>query len=88
MGNVLLFLLKNNIDIRSREVRAMTPSLFSAAPGSLLIVLVLPIDWYLIGLALMGGHLTRHVSSKKTSKLGFSRILLLLFSGPIILKTP
>ena len=83
LGNVLLFFFKNDIHIRGREVVAMTLSLSSAVPKTLLMVLV-----FFAGLALMGGLPTRHVNREKINGLSPSGVLLLLFCKFVLLETP
>ena len=73
-GNVLFFLLKNDIDTCGKGVVATTLFLFCAAPGILLVVLV-----RLAGLALMGGLPNRHVSREKISGFSLSEVFFFLF---------
>ena len=82
LDNVFPFLLKNNIDTHGMGVGATTLSPSSAVPRISLVVLVL-----LVGLALVGELLTKHVNKGKISGLSPFEVLFLLFSGPVPLET-
>ena len=82
LGNVLLFLLGNNINTNGREVATLSPS--STAPGILLVVLVFFIALTLIGLALIGGLSIRHVNRERISGFSPSKVFFLLFSGLVL----
>ena len=69
LGNVFPFFLGNDINTHGRKVGAITLSPSSAAPKTLLVVLVLLASLALIGLALMGGLSTRHVSIERINRL-------------------
>ena len=88
LGNVFFFLSRKDIDTCGRRVGAMTLFPSSMVPGTLLIVMVLLMSLALIGLALMGGPFTRHISKGKISGLSSSKVLLLLFSRLFLLGTP
>ena len=79
LGNILFFFLRNNIDTCGRGVGAMTLSPSSAAPRTLLVVLVFLINLALIGLAPIGGVSSRHISKGKISKPSLSGVFLLFF---------
>ena len=85
LGHVSLFLLGNNIDIRGSGVGVTTlspPS--SAAPGTLLIVLILLWVGKRSLLSRRGLFSTRRVSRGGVGGLILSTgVLLLFFSGPI-----
>ena len=82
-GNVLPFLLRNNIDIYGRRVGATNLFPSSAAPRNLLVVMVL-----LVGLALIDRLPIRHVNRERIRGFTPSEVFLLLFSGLVLLGTP
>ena len=74
----LVFFNGVGVSTRCRGVVATTLSPFSAALRTLLVILVL-----LVGLTLISGLPTRHVSRRRMSGLSLSGVFLLLLSGPI-----